>query len=152
MSSGLIKARVSAVQEVAHGISSYGRSLTAALASARADLNRTGAEFQSALANSQRKLQAAERRTEMAQAELARCREGCEPLQRALAECRVAQDLAKRDHERNLQAQARFDRAAAELLSSMRTVQTSAETIVPTARQHVQEYAEKLAAYLKTGV
>ena len=152
MSGDVIHARVSAVREIAHGLASYGRSLTAALASARADLNGAGAQFQSAVADSQRRLAAAERRTAAAAAALARCRERCEPLQRELAEATVAQDEARRRHARNRQAQAQFDRIAAELISSMGTARTAAETMVPSARQHIQEYAEVLTGYLKTGV
>jgi len=152
MSGDVIHARVSAVKEIAHGVASYGRSLTAALASARADLNGAAAEFQAAVADSQRRVAAADRRTEAPAAALARCREGCEPLQRQLAEAKVAQDEARRRHERNRQAQAQFDRAAAELISSMGTARTAAEGMVPSARQHIQDYAEILTSYLKTGV
>lgn len=147
-----IHARVSAVKEIGHGVASYGRSLTATLSTARAGLNRAGAEFQTAVADSQRRLTAAQRRTEMAAAALARCRKGCEPLQREVAEVRVAEDEARRRHQRNRQAQAKFDRVAAELHTSMRTVQAAAETTVPSGRQHIQEYAEILTGYLKTGV
>jgi chromosome segregation ATPase len=150
MSGEVVHARVSAVKEIANGIATYGRSLNAAVTSARADLNATGAEFQAAVAGSQRGLAAAERRTDAASDALACCRERCEPLQQELAEAKVAQDEARRRHERNRQAQAEFDRVASELISSMGATRIAAETMVPKARQHVQEYAETLTNYLRS--
>lgn len=152
MPTELVRARVSAIAELGHGVASYGKSLAAALASARADINRAQSEFQDGVADSGRGLRLAERQTEIARAQLAACLEGCEGIRRALAHCLAAQGSAKRRHERNLQAQARFERAAADLHSSMRSVEGSAETIVPTARRHIQEYAQTLTAYLKIGV
>lgn len=152
MSGDVIHARVSAVKEIGHGVASYGTALSGALASARADLNRAAAEFQLVIADSQRRVSAAEHGTEMAAAALARCRERCEPLQRDLAEAKVAQQEAKRRHERNRHAQTSFERISAELYSSMRTVQTDAEKLVPAGRQRIEEYAEILTSYLKTEV
>jgi chromosome segregation ATPase len=152
MADDLIHARVSAVKEIEHGLTSYGKSLNAALASARTDVNRAQAEFQLAVVDSQRRLLAAERRTEMAAADLARCREGCEALEQALARARVEQQEAKRRADGNRQAQARFERASTDLYSTLRTIETSANELVPAGRKFVKEYAEMLTEYLKTSV
>jgi len=152
MDNDAIRARVSAVREMAHAVTSYGRSLNAALTSARADLNRAGAEFQTAVADSQRHLNAAHRRREMAAAELGRCRENCEPLRRQLAEAQVAEQEAARGHQANQRAVSRFDQVSAELLSAIRTAEATAEDLIPAARAHIQEYAEILTDYLGTGV
>lgn len=152
MQNDAIRARVGEVKEMAHAVASYGRSLDAALSSARADLNRAAAQFQAGVADSQRKLGAARRRREMAAAELDRCRENCEPLRRQLAEAQVAEQEAARQHESNQRALSRFHQVSAELLSSMRTAETNAEALIPAARAHLQEYAEILTDYLRTGV
>src|SRR3954469_11102317 len=101
MSGEAINARVNAVNELNHGVATYAKSLAAALSSARRDINRAGAEFQLVLADSRQKLRAAQRRTEMATAALAACREGCAPLEHELAAARVAQNEAERRLERN---------------------------------------------------
>lgn len=152
MENDAIRARVGAVKEMAHAVASYGRSLNAAVSSAKADLNRAAAEFQTAVADSQRKLSAARRRREMAATELDRCRENCEPLRRQLAEAQVAEQEAARQHQDNQRALSRFDQLSAELLSSVRTAETHAESLIPGARAHIQEYAEILTDYLRTGV
>lgn len=152
MAEDLIHARVSAVKEIGHGLASYGKSVGAALSSARTDVNRAQAEFQLAVADGQRRLLAAERRTEMAAAELARCRDGCGALEKDLATARVAEQEAQRRVVRNRQAQARFERASTDLYSTLRTIEQSANEMVPAGRKFVQEYAEMLTAYLKTGV
>ena len=152
MTDEVVRARVSAVKEIGNGLGSYGKSLNAALASARADLNRAGADFQLAVADSQRALLAAERRAEMARAELARCQEGCADLERQHAAARVAQQTAEKRHETNKKAQARFDRTAADLASTLRTIETSANELVPGGRKFIVDYAEILSSYLKTGI
>lgn len=152
MENDAIRARVSAVKRMAHGVASYGRSQDAACTSARGDLNRAAAEFQSAVADSQRRLNAAHHRTDMAAADLAGCRENCEPLRRQLAEAQVAEQEAARRHQASQRALARFERASAELRSSMGIAQAAAQQLVPAARAHIQEYAEILTDYLRTGV
>lgn len=152
MSGNEVHARVTAVTEIGHGLASYGKGFAAVLASARRDVNRCQAEFQLAVADSQRHYRAAERRTGMAAAALAQCSEGCGALERDLAEARVAEQEAQRGVERTRQAQARFDRAAAELYSSMRTIEATANEAVASGRKFVQEYAETLTDYLKTAV
>lgn len=152
MADGLVHARVGAVNEIGHGLASYGKATAAALSSARTDLNRAQAEFQLAVADSQRQLRAAERRTEMAAAALARCREGCGGLAQALARAQAEQQAAQRRHERKCQAQARFERAAADLSSTLRTIEASAGELLPAGRAFVQEYAQMLTEYLKTSV
>ena len=89
---------------------------------------------------------------EMAAAELGRCRENCEPLRRQLAEAQVAEQEAARRHQGNQRALSRFDQVSAELLSSMRTAEATAEDLIPAGRAHIQEYAEILTDYLRTGV
>lgn len=152
MSPDPVNARVSAVKLLGHGVASYGKALDAALASARADANAAQAEFQIAVATSQRKLADSQRRLEMARAELARCTEGCETLERAVAEAQVMTSMAKRDHEGNQQAQARCEQVVGDLLSSIRVAAASAEEKVPAASQHIREYAQTLSNYLRTGV
>jgi chromosome segregation ATPase len=152
MSSEAIHARVSAVNELNHGLATYAKSLAAALSSARGDVNRAGGELQLVVADSQQKLRAAQRRTEMAAAALAACSEGCASLAQELAAARVAQQDAERRLERNRQAQARFERAWNELRPTMVAVEASAAEIVPAGRKYIREYAEILTDYLKTGV
>jgi chromosome segregation ATPase len=147
-----VRARVGAVRELGNGLGTYAKSLTTAVASARADLNRAGAEFQLAVADSQRALLAAERRAEMARMELARCQEGCGDLERQYAAARAAVQMAQKRHETSKKAQARFDRAAADLASVLRTTETSANELIPGGRKFIVDYGEILSSYLKTGI
>jgi chromosome segregation ATPase len=146
-----VHARVSAVKEIHHGLASYDRAFATALSSARADVNRAHAEMQLVVADSQRQLLAAERRTAMAQAELARCQEGCGALEQAVARARVQQADAQRRLERNRKAQAHLERAVAELSSTIRAVEASTGELVPAGRKFVQGYAEILSEYLASG-
>jgi len=151
MAEELVKARITAVKEIAHGLGTYNRGLQSAVASARSDLNAVTAEFQLAVVGSQRRLQAAQNSTRAAAAALAACRENCGSQQQALSRARVQEDLADREHQSNKQAQSAYERVARDLLATLRTVTANAAQQVPSARQNVLEYAETLTAYLRSG-
>jgi hypothetical protein len=152
MAGDAIHARVTAVRDLGHGVAAYGRGVEAALQAARSDLNAISARFELAVAQSEQRWRAAQRATAQARAALARCREGCGGLAAAVARCQAAELAAQHTHERNRRARERLNRAASELLSSMRSVETSTTARVTPARRDIQAYAETLTAYLQTGV
>ena len=143
-----VQARVQAVKDLHNGLVTYERALGAALASARSDLNSADVEFQLAVIESQRRLHAAEHRVEGLRHELARCQEGCQGLANALARAEMERQQCERGVLRNQQAQARFQRAAAELRSSMGTVAAAAGNAIPSGREAILEYSQILTDYL----
>ncbi len=144
-----VNARVGAVKEISHALATYERSLATALSSARSETQKAAATFQLAVAESHRRLRASERSTQEAVAELARCREGCEGLAHELARARAAEQAARQHLELTRRAEAKFQRAATDLLSTMRTIEASAAEHAPAGRRSVLEYAEILTDYLK---
>jgi hypothetical protein len=152
MSDDVVHARVAAVRDLGQAIAGYGHGVEMTLQGARSDLNAAAARFQLAVARSQQRWGAAQRDVARARAALAACREGCGALVAAVARCEATEQAARRSHERNCTAQDHFERTAADLLSSMRTAETATTARVMPARRQVQEYAEKLNAYLQTGV
>lgn len=152
MAGDAIHARVTAVRDLGHGVGAYGRGVEAALQAARSDLNATGARFATAVVRSEQRWLAAQRATAQARAALAACVEGCGGLAAAVARCQAAEVAAQRTHERNRRARDRFDQAASELLSSMRSAEASTTARVTPARRDIQAYAETLTAYLQTGI
>lgn len=152
MADETIHARVAAVRDLGHGVAAYGRGVETALQAARSDLNATSARFDTAVVRSEQRWRAAQRATAQARAALAACVEGCGGLAAAVARCQAAELAAQRTHERNQRARQRFDRAASELLSSMRSIEASTTARVTPARRDIQAYAETLTVYLQTGV
>ena len=146
-----LRARTSAVVAVAHGVTQLARSTEQAVADARSDLNRIGAQFQAALVRSQQQLSLAERALEQADAALRRCRENCGPLQDALGRCARARDAAHRAHDQNRRADRQFQTASHELLSTLgRSQQVISENARATSAS-VLAYAQELSAYLSSG-
>jgi hypothetical protein len=152
MSDGLVRARMRAVVEVNHGLSAYGRAVDQACGSARSDLTATAAQFQAAVADRQRLLAQATQRREMIAAALRQCRENCEPIAQDLARAQVIEQDAQGAFARSKQAQARFERIANELRSSLQTFEQSVTQLVPAGRSFVGDYAESLEAYLRRQV
>lgn len=146
---GEVDVRVRAVNELNHGVRSYGRSVEQVVASARSELNATGAEFQAAVANTDRRRIAARHRVDSAVAELDGCREGCEPLVRAVAEARAGLQLAENDHSKNLAAQSQFEQIARDTLGELATSSARAEQVVARGTARLREFAEILAEYLR---
>lgn len=144
-----VDVRVRAVNELNHGVRSYGRSVEQAVASARSDLNATGAEFQAAVANTDRRRIAARHRVDSAADELDGCREGCEPLVRALAEARAGLQLAENDHSKNLAGQRQFEQIARDTLGDLSASSSRAEQVVSRGTARLREYAEILDEYLR---
>lgn len=147
-----VQARVAAVKEIAHGVTSYERRLQQTLDIARRDLNQATAEFQATVLSSNREVLAAARRREGARAELARCRENCGHLERALADATAAERMATQRHAANKAGQAAFELAAGDLRASLTAAAAGIKQSVPAARRHIDEYAEILTHYLQTGV
>ena len=143
-----VQARIKAVKDLAHGLATYERALDTAVASARSDLNRASAEFQVAVADSYRRLNAATHRVEGLRLELARCRAGCEGIASALARAELERQDCERRLAGNRQAEARFERAASELQSSLGAVRSAADGTIPAGREAIRDYAEILTDYL----
>jgi hypothetical protein len=146
-----VQARVQAVKDLAHGLATYERALGAAVASARSDINRAGAEFQVAVADSYRRLNAATHRVEGLRMDLARCERGCEGIASALGRAEVERQECERRVARNRQAEAQFHRTASELLSSLSAVRSAADATIPAGREAIRDYAEILTDYLARG-
>ena len=152
MAGDVIHARVMAVRDLSHGVAAYGRGVETALQAARSALNNTSTHFETAVVRSEQRWRVAQRATAQARAALAACVEGCGGLAAAVARCQAAEVAAQRTHDRNRRARERFDRAASELLSSMRAVEASTTARATPARRDIQMYAETLSAYLQTGI
>jgi chromosome segregation ATPase len=146
-----VDARVAAVRTLADGLTTYQRGFESALASARSDLSRAQAEFQQATARRQTAFDRAARDVQARKVELDRCRANYDGLARAHAEAVVARDLAKRRWEKQKQALAKVERAASDLLSTMRTIEAASGQAIPRGRKHIQEYAAILDEYLRRG-
>lgn len=146
-----VEARVAAVRALADGLTTYQRHFEAALASARSDLNRAQADFQVSTARSQTAFENAAREAEARRLELDRCRENCEGLARAYRQAVVVRDECRRRWEKHKQAAAKVERAAADLLSTMRTIESSSGQAVPRGRKHIEEYSVILNQYLRRG-
>jgi multidrug resistance efflux pump len=146
-----VDARVAAVRTLAAGMTTYQRGFESALSNARSDLNRSQAEFQQAVVRSRTAFDRASREAQARKAELDRCTENCGGLARAYADAVVVRDECERRWKRYRQAAAKVERAAADLLSTMRTIESSSGQAIPRGRRHIQEYAQILDEYLRRG-
>jgi chromosome segregation ATPase len=149
MLSGEVRARLQAVKDIGHGVDAYGRAVARTVAGAQSDLTAAAAEFQVALATTQRRLSDATRRCEAAAADLAACQEGCGPLQQALAQARFAEDRARDEHDHNRQACAQLEELTTRLRMSLRQSATEIEQKVPPARRQIASYGQAIADALR---
>jgi hypothetical protein len=143
-----VEARVAAVRSLAAGLTTYQRAFEATLASARSDLNRAQADFQAREARAKIALDRAAREEEARRAELERCRENCGGLAQAHASAVARRDRCAREWQVNRQARDKVERAGAELLSTVRTIEGSTGQAIPRGRHYIQEYASILETYL----
>ena len=143
-----VDARVAAVRALADGLTTYQRAFEAALASGRSDLSRAQADIQVREARANIAFDRAAREEEARKAELDRCRENCGGLAQAHAQAVAHRDQCERRWQIHRQARSKIERAGAELLSSMRAVESSTGQALPRGRRYVQEYASILEGYL----
>ena len=146
--SDLVRARVSAVKDLSHALTTYERGFSAAAQSARSDLNAAGADLDLVVVRSQTDFDRAARRVEALRSDLAACQEHCEPIERQLSAATVERDRLERRWQVNKQARERFARAASELLSSIGSVESATLQATPAGRRYIQEYAQILQQYL----
>jgi hypothetical protein len=143
-----VEARIAAVRSLADGLTTYQRAFEAALAGARSDLNRAQADFQAREARAKIAFDRATREEEARRSELDRCRENCGGLAQAHARAVAHRNQCERDWQINRQAKDKVERAGAELLSSMRAIQSSTARAIPRGRHYAQEYESILQGYL----
>ena len=144
-----VDARVSAVRTLAHGLTTYERGLQSAIASARSDLNRACADMELRTAQAQTAFDRAAREAEARQAELDRCAENCSRLAHACRQAIIVRDECKRRWEKHKRALPLVQRAAADLLAIIRTIEARSADTIPRGRQHIQDYATILEDYLR---
>lgn len=143
-----LRARTSAVKDLAHGVTSFARAVEHAASTARSEVNHIGAEFEAALVRSQQRLIQAEHALDQAAAALRQCRENCGALQDAVVQCTRARDAAKRVHDQNRKADHEFQSTARNLLSTVGASQQAIGESASAVNASVLAYAQELTSYL----
>lgn len=148
MAGGNFAATSASVQALHHAVSEFDRESKAAAAAASSALQSAIAEAQTAVVASQRRFTDAQRQAEATSRAAEACTDNCEGLQAQARQGKLAAVAAQRQHQSNLMAKGQIDRAAADLLSALRSNGSATNQHVQSANAYITEYAQELVKYL----
>lgn len=147
-----IRAEGRAVIEIGRGLDAFGKGIGAAIASAERDLEACRREFDDAQRAADRSVRAGEQAVYEAQSALDRCEDDPAPYEEELRRQQAALTAASRQYEQIMLAYDRFQTAAIELGSTMRTAQAAILPPIAATRPQLLEHVARLQSYLTTEV